>query len=110
MTSAKSDVRGILQGWQWTGDLELEVPQLDCNEIKFIADYHPDYIDEIDIYVFYNGYWHNIYTGAFNDREWDIKSLGGTYSVTKAKVCFHLKGSLGGTFAEVFEFRFHKAS
>ncbi len=109
-TSAKSNIRGILQGWQWTGDLELEIPQLNCDEIKFYADYHPDYIDKIKISIYYSGNWHNIYEGAFNDKAWDTKTLGGTYSMTKAKVSFYLKGCLTGTFAEVFEFRFHKVN
>jgi len=107
-TRAESNKLGPLQGWQWSGYLELTGPTINCDKIRFYAFYHVDYCNKIDVDVYYNGAWHNVYEGAFADNDWVEKNLGGTYSVEKARVRFWYKGFLTGTTADVYEFDFHQ--
>ena len=96
------------QSWQWSEYLTLTLSNpVSCDKIRFYALYHADYINKIRLDVYYNGNWHFVYEGAFSNLAWVEKSLGGTYSVAKARVRFYYKGCLTGTTADLYELGFH---
>lgn len=97
--------------WKWTEYLELNCPQTSCDKIRFYAWYNDSYCNKIDVDVYYNGGWHDVYEGPYNNYQWEEKSLsGGSYQVTKARVKFYYKGYIWpwGTTADLHEFDFHK--
>jgi len=89
----------------WGSFLELNIDSILCNKIRFFADPLSEYITEIDIDVYYDGAWHNVYEGTFADKIWEEKSLSGNYSITKARIRFYnsYSSSLG---AHLCEFNF----
>ena len=94
--------------WEWTGYLELIPPlSLDCMKIRFNAWYDSIYCDEIDIDVFFNDTWHNIYQGAYKNKEWVTEEFS-LNTISKARVRFHLRQTLRGTDADLYEFDFYK--
>lgn len=96
---------------EWTGFLELTLSSsIKCDAIKFNAFYNSQYVNKIDVDVYYNGAWHDVYEGSYSHHMWVTKSLGGEYQVTKARVRFYLKGCLTGTTAQLYEFAFEKIS
>ncbi len=79
-----------ITGVGWSGFLELTINALSCNKVRWKALYAADTIDMIDLDVYYDGSWHDVYEGSYSIwTVWNEKSLGGIYSVTKAKVRFH---------------------
>ena len=89
----------------WGSFLELNIDSILCNKIRFFADPLSEYITEIDIDVYYDGAWHDVYEGTFADKIWEEKSLSGNYSITKARIRFYnsYSSSLG---AHLCEFNF----
>ena len=81
----------LIQGW--TGYLELTIAQMDADKIRFYAFYDSEYCSSIDLDIYYSGSWHDVYQGAFANKEYVEKSLGGIYPVTKARVSFYIKGA-----------------
>lgn len=72
----------------WSSYVELTIGSINCDKIRFFADFGLDQIDLIEVDVYYSGVWHNIKSGAFTDSNWEEVSLGGTYAVTAARVKF----------------------
>lgn len=70
----------------WTDYLILLVNQASIDKIKFYA----TDIGEIDVDVFYEGDWHDVYEGVYADREWVEKDIpAGVKPVSKARVRFY---------------------
>ena len=66
------------------GELELLHDALDCNKIRIMQF---DYGVATAIDVYYEGDWHNIYSGSINEGDWfEISIPAGTKSVTKARI------------------------
>ena len=91
----------------YTEYLELTVAALDCDKVRFyyistIAGYD----GTIDIDVYYSAGWHAVYTGVAADRTWVEKTLGGLYSVTKARIRIH-NVYIGGAAMSFYEFDFN---
>jgi|GEM_PF-2266949 len=93
--------------WRWTGYLELIPPSsLECNKIRFKAWYDSSWCNEIDIDLFFNNSWNDIYQGSYKNKEWETIEFP-LNMVSKARVGFHLQQRLLGTDAELYEFDFY---
>jgi len=78
----------------WGEFLEFTHAAINCNKLRYFAAYISSQQDEIDLDVYYSGAWHDVYQGSLSESgshpyQWVEKSLGGTYSVTAARVRFH---------------------
>jgi len=71
--------------------LELTISAIACDKVRIYAvrwhdfsssEYDPD----IDIDVYYDSAWHNIFSGTVTKNTWITKSIGSTEAVTKARV------------------------
>ena len=88
--------------------IEFNISEIQCNKIRFNAGNDNGYADKIDIDVYYNGSWHNVfYRGAFSTHVWVEVSLGGTYQVTKARVRFFTSQIFYRGQGWLYEFNFY---
>ena len=105
-TLARSTKTGFLR-WIWTGYLELFPPiSLECNKIRFIAWYDSRWCDEIDIDLFFNNNWNDIYQGSYKNLKWETIEFA-INTISKARVRFHLRQALCGIDADLYEFDFY---
>ena len=96
-----------VSAYSWSEDLELTIDALYCDKVRFWAYYSGTYINSIDLDVYYDGSYHDVYEGTYADREWIEKSLGSTYSVTKVLIKFYNDYSSSKT-AYIYEFDFNQ--
>ena len=93
--------------WRWTGYLELIPPlSLECNKIRFKALFDSTWCNEIDIDLFFNNNWNDIYQGTYKNKVWETIEFT-LNKVSKARVKFHLIQRIKGTDAELYEFDFY---
>jgi len=86
--------------------LELTHAALNCSKVQFWAYYETGRIDQIDLDVYYDDGWHDVYQGIYADKEWVEKDIPeGAKSVTAARVRFHNTSALGRT-VRLYEFDF----
>jgi len=90
----------------WSTFLELTHTTLDCSRLRFYILYENPWMDEIDLDVFYSGDWHHVYQGSYEYDVWVEKSLGGAFSVTKARVRFYNRSVVVSTHIHLCEFDF----
>ena len=73
----------------WGSFLNLTITATNCSKLRFYTIDSYGFVDLVDLDVYYSSAWHDVYNGTFTDGMWIDKSLGGTYSVTKARIRFH---------------------
>jgi len=75
----------------WTSFLELTHAALDCNKVRFWIQSNQQAAQQgiIDLDVYYNDDWHDIYSGDYAAQAWVEKNLDATYSVTALRVRFN---------------------
>ena len=87
---------------QWSSYLYLTHASMTADGIRFYAR-DDDEIDSVDVDVYRDGVWTDVYEGAFNNLQWEEHSFAeGT--VTEARIRFHVyrnKGIVNG--APAFE-------
>ena len=74
-----------VNGTTWSDWLELTHAALDCSAVRFYLD-NNTWFNPVEVDVFYDGGWNNVYDGAFANGVWIEASLGGTYSVTAMRL------------------------
>lgn len=84
--------------------LELTTSEVLCSSVRFYASVAGTGNKEINLDVYYSGAWHDVYQGDFTAATWERKELGGTYSVTKARITLTSDGLF--TSASLYEFDF----
>ena len=105
-TLARCTKKGFWR-WIWTGYLELIPPlPLKCDKIRFNAWYDSRWCDEIDIDVFFNDKWNDIYQGEYKNKEWVTVEFPGN-TISEARVRFHLRQTFRGVAADLYEFDFY---
>lgn len=91
---------------QWSSFLYLTRASITADRIRFYAKKDAN-IDQIDVDVYLNGAWTNVYQGTFSNMVWEEKSFTeGT--VTQARVRFHVASNSVGMYWELYEFDFHR--
>ena len=74
----------------WGSYLELLVNEQNIDKVKFNAYYSASHISKIDVDVYYDGAWHDVYEGAYPSYTWVEKSIpAGVSLVSKARVRFY---------------------
>lgn len=74
----------------WGDYLQLLINATNIDKIKFYAYYFSPGIDQVDIDVYYEGDWHDVYEGAYASQEWVEKDiLAGVSLISKARVRFY---------------------
>ena len=81
--------RNLTDPESWGNYLELTIDAISCNKVRFWAMYAVNSITQISVDVYYSSAWHNIYAGAFANREWVEKAIGSTETVTAMRVKFY---------------------
>lgn len=85
----------ICHSYFWSSFLELTINAIYCSKVKFYASYDGTTgINKIDLDVYYDGAWHDVFEGSYLHYVWTEKSLGeGTYYVTKMRMRFYNNSS-----------------
>ncbi|MEM0493612.1 MAG: hypothetical protein QXS02_06650, partial [Candidatus Thermoplasmatota archaeon] len=96
-------------GWTWTPFIifNLSSPIL-SNKIRFWAWYDWLHCNTVDVDLYYNGGWRDLYQGGFNDRIWTEKNFN-TQLIYKARIRFQVqRWILWPATADLHEFQFYK--
>lgn len=92
----------------WSEYLELTIGAISCDKVQFWASYSALEINEIDLDVYYEGGWHDVFQGAYAHRTWVEKSIpAGTKTVTAARARFYNDHDTLAKHADWFEFAFN---
>jgi len=92
----------------WSPWLILTHGTMTSDKIRFYAR-GGGYIDNVDIDVFKDGVWTDVYQGTFNDKVWIEKNFTqGT--VTQARIRFSVNSTDVGLYWELYEFDFYRIS
>lgn len=93
----------------WGSYLTLSVNEVNIDKVKFYAFYTFWSITKIDIDVYYDSDWHDVYEGAFTHLTWVEKDiLAGASLISKARIRFYNDYSrLSDAF--LYEFMFNTA-
>jgi len=93
-------------GWTgWSSFLELTIYPILASKVRFTADHVTSYCYFIDLDVYRDGAWVDVYQGTYLDRQWVEKSFTeGT--VTKARLRFANAYATPYNFAKLWEFDF----
>lgn len=103
-----TNAEGSVDPHAWGGFLELTHAAFNCDKVRYYADYDDSDINEIDVDVYYDGDWHDVYEGEFADKEYEERAIpAGTKSVTAARVRF-FNDSGSGSEAAFYEFGFNE--
>ena len=96
---------------QWTKFLVLTLPSpIRSNKIRFWAWYDADHCDQIDVDIYSNDAWVDVYQGSYAGYTWVEKTFS-ERSVTKARVAFHvIKGTWAYVVADLHEFDFYQSN
>ncbi|MHC4800297.1 MAG: hypothetical protein ACYTF1_26955, partial [Planctomycetota bacterium] len=105
-TGTKS--QNVVSPETWSGYLELllTTPMV-VDKIRHYSDYSAGGVNSIDIDVYYEGAWQNLYQGTFADQEWESRDMpDGAKTVSKARVRYYNVHSGLGATASLFDFQF----
>jgi len=92
----------------WGGFLALTHAEINCDKVQFYAKYEAANINKIDLDVYWDGAWHDIYEGSYASEEWVEKPLGDTYAVTQARVKFYNDNDFASWICYLYEFEFNE--
>lgn len=93
--------------YNWTKFLILTISAITCNKVRFNCEYSSGSAQQIDLDVYKDGAWVDVYEGAFSDHTWVEKTFT-QGSVSKVRMRFWMVSS--GTRAKVWEFDFWQVS
>ena len=77
-----------------------------CDGVRFDAYYTKSTVNQIDIDLYYNSAWNDLYQGAYTNHTWVEKSIGSTEKVEKARVRFYHDSEDYPRPARLYEFDF----
>ena len=73
----------------WRPYLELTHSAMYCSKVRFYAYWNSGLITLIDIDVYYDGAWHDVFQGAFANEIWIEKAIGSTQLITAFRFRFY---------------------
>jgi len=95
--------------YAWNPFLELTHSGMWCDSVEFWANVIDGRIETVDVDVYYDGAWHDVWQGSFSDLAYTVKSLGGTYYITKFRFSFY-NIYAGASSAYLHEVKFNTAT
>ena len=78
----------MTSGESWSSFYGLTISEISCNSVRLYAT-KATFQGDVDLDVYYDGDWHHIYQGAYDDSDWVEKVLDDTYVVTAARLRFY---------------------
>lgn len=91
----------------WGTFLELTRAALNCNKVRYHIPLNHSDITEIDVDVYYEGAWHDVYQGSYTVNEWIEKDIpAGTKSVTAARISSYNSNGSSTRYAGINELDF----
>ena len=93
-----------LEKYEWSPFLEFMIPSTMCGKVRIYAPCSFSYQSTVDIDIYRNDTWVNIYDGPIDNRDWTEKGFA-PGDVSKARVRFYI--GYHGTSAEINEFDFY---
>ncbi|MBA7573154.1 hypothetical protein ES708_14949 [subsurface metagenome] len=97
----------VIPGNAWGSYLILLINESNIDKVRFYAEYSAISMNKIDVDVYYEGGWHDVYEGAWNDEEWVEKAIpAGVKLVSKARVRIYNDYPVSGG-CHIFEFQFN---
>jgi len=75
----------------WSSPIILTIDSITSNKLRFYAYYNAASINQVDVDVYRDGEWVDVYQGSFADREWVEKTFT-KGKVTEARVRFYNDG------------------
>ena len=91
---------------RWSTFLVHTHAALDCSKVRYYPHDATWRITLVDVDVYWDSAWHDIYQGGFPRLAWVEKSLGGTYSVTQLRIRFYNPSS--ASWAKLYETDFYE--
>jgi hypothetical protein len=91
---------------QWSSFIYFTHPSIVSDDVRFYAR-GGSQVSSVDVDVFKDGVWIDVYQGAFNDKQWIEESFE-EGKVTQARIRFYATNSNEGFFWELYEFNFQK--
>lgn len=89
----------------WSDFIVLTSPSLFCDKVRFyVSQENPNAGDKIDLDVYYDSEWHDVYEGTYTASVWVEKSLEGLGLVTKTKIRLYNAGATGRGYLWEFDF------
>ncbi len=92
----------------WGPYLYLNRPSAMCDRIRFNAVASSN-IDQVNVDVYKDGVWTDVYSGVFSDKVWVEKSFT-RGAVTQARIQFHVTTTTVGLYWKLYEFDFHSSN
>jgi hypothetical protein len=91
----------------WGSFLELLItPTILCDKVRFYAS--GSNITQVDIDVYYDDNWHDVYQGIFTASQWNEKTISnGPFVILKARVRFYNNAGVNRN-AYLYEFAFNQ--
>ncbi len=97
---------------EWSTYLNLTHSAMTSDKIRIYArgtTADPYYVDSVDVDVYRDGAWVDVYQGAFANKQWvEYNFAQGT--VTEARIRFHVNNNGAGLYFELYEFNFYRLS
>lgn len=93
---------------QWSSFIYLTHAAFPANSLKFYARGLPE-VSVVDVDVYRDGSWVDVYEGAFSDKVWVEKTFDEGL-VSQARVRFYTPYANHGFFFELYDFAFQKSS
>lgn len=84
-----------VSGGSWTNYLEMSISSTAISQVRVYGSY-TNSITTMDIDIYYDSAWHNVYSSTYPTGAYVTQDLGGTYTVTGIRVRGY-RPSGGGT-------------
>lgn len=95
---------------RWGNYLHLLINAVNIDKVRYFVKYHAADISKIDVDVFYEGDWQDVYEGIPADEAWEERDIpAGTKLVSKARVRFY-NSKIIDDIAHFWEFAFNTAA
>lgn len=93
---------------QWSDYLTLNVGDLYYDELRFYA-LSGSEVSDVDIDLYYDGGWNDLYEGSFADRSWETISFSEEY-VEQVRIRFYATNANHGFFWELNELQLYQTA
>ncbi len=89
---------------QWSSFVYFNHPGINSNKLRIYALYNSE-SNAVDVDVYKDGVWEDVYQGAFSDRQW-VEYSYSEGNITQARVRFYTNYANHGFFWELYDFSF----
>ena len=84
-----TDALCVIPATSWGSYLELTITEAYFDRIRFYAEYLATTLTQIDVDVYYDHTWYNLYEGGYANETLEVKLLGSSEKISKCRVRFY---------------------